>query len=1044
MSHNEEVMADLIEESLEHLENIEPDFMEMESSGDATSPDLVNRVFRAMHSIKGGFGFFGINNIVKLAHVMENILMRVRDGNSAINIGMVEALLAGCDTLRVMIEDISSSDTVDISLHLKQLSAYDEGSEDTTTHNKEKKTTVNKEDEISRLPQEHQDLVRERIQAGDTLCVITHKDDDKELLIKELDSTGEVIHRGEIVGHPGVLFKTVMDRDMIKMQLDGKDVGVYLIGKDPLPEPPAVQQQDSQNETSQQDHKGHSKSADSIRVRTDILSKLMDGAGELILGRNRVMDLAEQSILNIPGVKDRLSVFKDNLSNSKQTLLNDLKCTNNKSNIDIIEKEYMRIVGLVENLLSTNILEAPGAGTIFQNLSQVSSELQSNIMGTRLQPVSVVFSKFPRVIRSMNQKLGKEIDLQLEGEDVELDKSVIEGLGDPLTHLIRNSADHGVEKPEVRENKGKPRKGIVKLSARHVGSQVHIIIQDDGAGIDTSRIRAKAIENKMMSTEEADALPEKDVYKLIFAAGFSTAQEVSDISGRGVGMDVVRNNIENLGGRIDIDSILGIGTTLTLILPLTLAIIPSLGVDAASKRYVIPQVAIEELVRVTPEESHERIATVGGKPVLKLRNSLLPLVNLREVLGLKSEVSDGKGDVIEDRRQGILNRRSLELTLTPEDSPPSENCHRKSDRRNQKTGRKYIAVLKSMGSRYGLVVDRLHSPQEVVVKPLSERLKQVGVYAGATIQSDGNVSMILDIDGIARESQIRLDEKMIQSTNEHVNIKESQTMLEFKFGTSDHFAINLCMVSRIEEVRQSQLQKTGDQEFIKYDNNSLRVIRLSDHINITPSQKDPERLFVLVPRLVPQAIGILIEKPLGVFETDNDNTIETMDSVGVHGQQVIDGRMILFLNLFSLFDKIEPNPQDKHKSKNIFKGKKVLLAEDTKLFQAVIHQYLESLGFSKVHTVSNGALAWEAMQEDDYDLVITDIVMPEMDGMELCRTIKSSDTHYETPVIAVTSLLNENDRQTILESGVDAYEQKLDKNTLGQTIEDILNNRESA
>lgn len=852
---------------------------------------------------------------------------------------------------------------------------------------------------------------------------------------------GRIIFEGEIAGKNGIVFSTVIDKDMIEtLDLPEGKVITDLFAGEALPV--IVAKTEVKKEDSKPSGKTSSKSADSIRVRTDILSRLVDTAGEMVLGRNRIMDVVGSSISDLPGIGDQINQLEDMLNASRNNVMSSLNGSCTPSVKSLLEKEYLQIGKWVHELLGHKISDAPGIGAIFQDFSQISSDLQNGIMGTRLQPVSSVFSKFPRVIRDMNKKLGKEIELIIEGGDVELDKSVIEGLGDPLTHLVRNSCDHGVETPEVREASGKDRRGIVKLIARHEGGQVHIIIEDDGAGINVDRIKEKAVENGMMSQDEADALPDKEVFKLIFAAGFSTAKVVSDVSGRGVGMDVVRTNIEKLGGRIEIDSIKGEGSTLTLMMPLTLAIIPSLGVTSSNRHFAIPQVAIEELVRVIPDEMAERIATVNGSPVLKLRDTLLPLVRLNEILGHTKSVSDGESNEITDRRHNIADRRSEDLEAQAEDVDKIE-YERKGERRDAVSGRMYIVVLKALGSRFGLIVDRLHEPQEVVVKPLSERLKNIGVYAGATIRSDGSVAMILDADGIARDAKIRLEEAggKAEGRMEHINIREAQTMLEFTFGTEDRFAVNLSMVSRVEEINMENLHKTGNQEFLQYKDSSLRVIRLHNHLDVSAPEKTPDRLFVLVPRLVPYPIGILIEKPIGIFETDAAIDTNQISGEGIHGSQVIDSKMIVFLDLYTLFEKSAPElyERDNYEDFN-YSGKRILLAEDTALFRTVIGDFLKSI-FDRVDIYENGALAWAGMQKNSYDLVVTDIIMPEMDGMQLASSIRGSEQHKHIPIVAVTSLMNESDKKRIMESGVDAYEPKLDKEKLILVLKKLLKNQ---
>ena len=1112
MSEDLEILSALIEESREHLDTIEPDFLEMENSGAQTPPEMINRIFRAMHSIKGGFGFVSKRRIVELAHIMENVLMRVRDGQEVVCKPMVGALIAGTDTLRMMIEDVEASDAMEIDQHLAQLRPFTEGASmqaqgqsqessanaqtmaqgaglSTSAHGLQASAgQAPKALALDDLPPACRQDVQAMLSSGQFIYgILAPSKEELPTLATELLGAGQLLYQDEFNGIFLLVYTSVLERAMVTVMLDGHEhLGLFELGVDLWDASKASVQQvgpavnvapassqnknlsaSSPNAPSEQatiktnaEHgasKASSDSAskaaavkpnDSIRVRTEVLSKLVDTAGELILGRNRVMDVVGRKIGQLPGIAERLVLLEERLQESRRVLSRNISGNSSSSLLPLLEKEHSEIMRQVKEIFEQRIQDCTGVGSIFQNFSQVSSEIQNGIMGTRLQAVGTVFSKFPRVIRDMNQKLGKDIDLIIEGEHVELDKSVIEGLGDPLTHLVRNSADHGIEVPAEREKNGKSRKGIVRLIARHEGGQVHVIIEDDGAGINTVRVKEKAVENGLLSQEEANAMPEKEAFKLIFAAGLSTAKVVSDVSGRGVGMDVVRTNIEKLGGRIDIDSKRGYGTTLTLILPLTLAIIPSLGVESGGRHYAIPQVAIEELVRVAPDEKSERIAIVGGRPVLKLREQLLPIVRLSDVLGLTRWVADGEGQAIEDRRQDLADRRSLTLDESASMDVSQQRKaelkkleeQRNGDRRG-KHGRAYIVVLKSVGVRYGLVVDKLHSPQEVVVKPLSDRLKDISLYAGATIRSDGNVAMILDADGIAREAKIRMESRAEnKNTFVHANIREAQTMLEFRCGSEDNFAVNLSMVSRIEEIDMSKLQKTGKDEFLRYENSSLRVIRLHECMDIAQPKSVDTKWYVLVPRLVPHPVGIIIEKPLGIFETDGEVDTQQVQRKGVHGTLVLAGRMIMFLDLYALFDHAVPElyPKKQAEHSSAFRGKKVLVAEDTALFRKVMKDFLHTLDFQTVDVAINGALAYEQLHKENYDLLITDIVMPEMDGMQLTRAVRSNPKLKELPIIAVTSLMNEADKKRILDSGVNYYQQKLDKASLTKTLTSVL------
>lgn len=743
-----------------------------------------------------------------------------------------------------------------------------------------------------------------------------------------------------------------------------------------------------------------------------MLNRLIESAGELVLGRNQINNLMAMRMLDQKVVKEALMEAKDS------------------GDLDRLEQ-----------VLSNRILDITESTGLMQSFSQISSELQEQIMNTRLQFVRTVFSNFPRVIRDIAKKLGKEIELELSGEDVELDKTIIDALGDPMTHLVRNSCDHGVETPEAREEKGKPRIGRVQLKAYHEGGQVFIDIIDDGAGMNADFLKAKAMEKGILSEAEAEAeadhMSDRDAFKLIFRPDFSTAAQVTDVSGRGVGMDVVRSNIEKIGGSIEIESERDKGSTISLRLPLTLAIISALLVEEQGRYFALPQVSVQELVRLRHADVSDRIATANGLPVLKLRGQLLPLIKLSDILGGDKTVEAGS-EIIVDRRVKIQDRRSDEIF----DKDASKENRPSKERRK---GNLYIVILSIGVHRYGLIVDRLHDTQELVVKPLSSYLNDSKIYSGATILGDGHVAMILDAAGIANdrelrfgENQVNLEEEVVRSYN---STKEAQTMLCFEAGSREHFAVNLSMVSRIEDVSCDRIEKLGDRYYLKYDNHSIPVVYLHEHLPIHIEDTEWEPQYLLIPRLVSHPVGILISKTQDVFETDKEPDRGGFQHKGIHGAFTRDGTLTLFLDLYSIFEIVEPEKYNFNDLQTEMSGKKVLLAEDTALFRTVMGDFLKDCGFEVTEAV-DGQQAWETLNSERFDALVTDIVMPNMDGMELTRHVRDSETLSKLPIIAVTSLYQEEDRKKIMESGVDEYMRKLDKEQMLKTLNRILGVRE--
>lgn len=480
-------------------------------------------------------------------------------------------------------------------------------------------------------------------------------------------------------------------------------------------------------------------------------------------------------------------------------------------------------------------------------LNLIAGELQEGVMKTRMQPIDTVWSKLPRVVRDLSVQLGKQVRLELEGRDTELDKTILESVKDPLTHLVRNAVDHGIETPEVRRAAGKPAEGTLTLRAFHEGGQVNIEITDDGAGIDPARLRARAVERGIVTADAAARLSDRESYALIFAPGFSTAEVVTNVSGRGVGMDVVKTNIEKIGGLVDVQSELGHGTTIRVKIPLTLAIIPALVVTADDARFAIPQVNLLELVRLDSAGSGPRIETVQGTPVYRLRGQLLPLVSLREQLGLPSVDADTT----------------------------------------------YIAVLQADGRQFGLLVDHINDTEEIVVKPLGKQLRQLPLYAGATIMGDGQIALILDTIALAARAGVvadgaqRRERELLEAAADHDGV---QLLL---VGLSDgrRVGLPLAVVDRLEEFGPDRFERVGMHEVVQYRDRLLPVVRIDSVFGAyTPEQLDSGPSQVVVCEHQGVLIGFVVHEILDIVDAHLD-VRSPLDTGGHLGSAVVAGRV---------------------------------------------------------------------------------------------------------------------------------------------------------
>jgi two-component system chemotaxis sensor kinase CheA len=505
-----------------------------------------------------------------------------------------------------------------------------------------------------------------------------------------------------------------------------------------------------------------------------------------------------------------------------------------------------------------------------QRLSLVTSELQEQVMKTRMQPVDTVWSKLPRVVRDLSRQLGRTVRLEMDGRDTELDRSVLEAIKDPLTHLVRNAIDHGIETPEKRLAAGKPEEGLLLLRAYHEAGQVHLEIIDDGAGIDPAVIAAKAVEKGLIPAGQLERMSSREVIQLIFLAGFSTASAVTNVSGRGVGMDVVKTRIEAIGGSVDVMSTKGAGSTFRLTIPLTLAIIPALTIGCAGRRYAVPQISVLELVRLSGEHARGGIEHISGAPVYRLRGTLLPLVTLDEQLGLVAPNPAGGGP--EEGRGG------------------------------------FIVVLQAEQHRFGLVVDDVLDTQEIVVKPLGRHLKGLPMYAGATILGDGSVVLILDATTVARRADV-LAQAVGTETTTGATVVETvpiDPVLVVELTGGRRAAIPLDMVTRLEEISAESIEKVGGREVVQYRGHIMPMVRLAGLLGAFGEERDAERVQLVVYTRGERSVGFAVERIIDIA-TERSGSRSDIDDHALLGSVVVGDRVVELLDVHAAVLAADPN-----------------------------------------------------------------------------------------------------------------------------------------
>jgi two-component system chemotaxis sensor kinase CheA len=598
--------------------------------------------------------------------------------------------------------------------------------------------------------------------------------------------------------------------------------------------------------------------------------------------------------------------------------------------------------------------EDPVLNATSQRLNHITTELQEGVMKTRMQPIGVVWNKLPRVVRDISVGLGKQIRLEMDGAGTELDRTIIEAIKDPLVHLVRNACDHGLEAPEVRLRAGKPAQGRLCLRAYHEGGQVNIEIADDGAGIDTARVRAKAVENGLLRREQVDKLSERETLNFIFQPGFSTAAQITTISGRGVGLDVVKAHIERIGGVVDVFSRVGEGTTVKLKIPLTLAIIPGLVVTSGGERFVIPQVSLLELVRLEGDGGERHIEHVHGTPVYRRRGSLLPVAYLNQVLGLRSP---GPAEAVS------------------------------------------MVVLQAEDRQFGLVVDGINDTQEIVVKPLGKQLKDLSVYAGATIMGDGRVALILDVLGIGQRSGVLAESReqaRASAAQTHHEVAEQQRLLLFRAGSFERLAIPLSLVARLEEIPRASVERAGGSQVVQYRNRILPLVPLASVLEpgSEPAHlSDPAQVIVFSDG--GRSVGVVVDQILDVAETDVTVRQKTTRA-GLLGSAVVGKHVADFLDLDSILRTAAPFWQQGCNAG----ARRVLVAEASPFSRGLLRSGLDMAGYV-VSEAANLEEALRSLERRPADVVVASLDLPPEGGARLVSAMRQRLEWEDIPVLVL-------------------------------------------
>lgn len=919
MSARSPQSAEFIAEAKEHLAVVCDELLRFErASGDALQACL-EAMLRAVHSVKGGGGFFGFKNIEAVAHRMESVLELAMDGAVRRDGHTVDALLAATDRIAALLDDPERSDQTPVDDTLARLDALmaPSSAADAPT------------DELApALTELEIDLTRCEAAGIAPLEVLAR-----------VESLGE-IHASSVETDAATLADwSPATRVSLRVS-----IATSLSAEECLRRIEAVEAEESSPSLTETSIAPPSASVPApadrggtIRVSVGLADQLMDLAGELVLVRNQSRRYAE----------------------ANQAL--------------------------------------PAA--VMQRFDAVTSAFQGTILQTRMQPVANLFNKFPRLVRDLARQLGKQIELHIVGGEVELDKTILDAISDPLTHLVRNACDHGIEAPADREASGKPVVGRIELSTRHYGDQIGITINDDGRGIDRDAIRRQAIKQGLRTAAELERLPDRELFGLILLPGFSTAKEVSEVSGRGVGMDVVKTNLVQLGGAIEIDSVAGAGTTFTLRLPLTLAIIPSLLVTAAGERYAIPQKDLQELVCVDGEQTRARIECTPEQEVLRLRGRLLPLVRLRNLLA------------------ALMHHTGAEAS--------------------NDVGPCIVAIVKAGERRFALAIDSVLGSEEIVVKPMHPWLRELAMYSGATILGDGRAALILSTPGVALAARIRFgaDAETQLSAAKRSEV-ESQAVLLLRDSDSAMFAVPVSQVRRIVMVRRAQFERLETGVYVTIDGVPVRLA-LRGAVDL--SSMGAEILFVLLPREAVEAIGLVVQEVLGTEPVDLDQLHPLPGDTHAYGATTLRERITPIFDLPRLLGIRESTATAIAPASH----KKILLVDDTKFFRDVVGGYLEAAGYMLTQA-EHGAEGLDRLERGSFDLVVSDLEMPVMDGWTFASSARLQPRFATLPMLALTTLTREQAEASALAAGFTAFEVKLDQASLLATIARLLANANRA
>lgn len=980
MDEFEEFKVEILE-TLERAEQALLGFDQLPDNQPSTA--LYDEVFRAYHNIKGAAGMMEWNELQHHVHQLENVLMQSKE-TASIPKHLISWFLKGNDVTRSIManEPFEFNYEVSASSH-----------ESSEVHEQAEVTASGESSSQESLPEEFFAEVAEGLERISTALIHMESDQgDKNLLdalyrdIHSIKGAVQLFGLAEASSLAHAMENSLeAERGKDTFEIDKAHVSTLLLCVDLMNQCVHSPGPDMQKEVNFMAN---------LLAPFSAQSHKSEAAPEPVVAK--VEPKAEPKVEAKAEPKAQAVVRE--AQNSNASPAEEKTDSTIRVQVSLLDR-LMTLMGemvLVRNqvLQYSNKTDDLEFLNLSQKLDVVTSELQEETMKTRMQPIGNVLTKFQRVVRDLSSSLNKKINLNLYGVETELDKTLIEAVKDPLTHIVRNACDHGIETPETRAMNGKSETGTISIRAYHEGGQVIVDITDDGKGLSREKLLNKALERGIIDSAKAERMSDREVQALIFAPGFSTAEKVTNVSGRGVGMDVVKSNIEKIGGLVDISSTEGEGTKITLKIPLTLAIVPAMIVRSENDRFAIPQVKLVELVRV----ERNAIEMVQGRPIYRLRGNILPLIEMKEVLGTK--VDDFSDDAIN------------------------------------------IVVLNSESHIFGLIVDEILDTADIVVKPLARFLKPISIYSGATVLGDGNVAFIMDVLGIAQKhlgagthsESKSVSDKYSDFTNSELELRE---FVLVGLGSQTKHAIPLSVVSRMEEIKTSTIELSGYQRVIRYRGGILKIVNLNEILGYPTKQTDKEITQVIVAKIDDQLFGLEVDQIIDVLSTRDylDESLSTHDAIT--GNLVTQSEIIVVVDVEKVFELSQP----KKTARTVTSGNKILLVEDTDSIRNRVAQGLLESGFD-VEVAVDGidGLRKIAEHKCGFDVIISDIEMPKMNGYEFARKVRGIGQLKNVPLIAFTTKSNPEELKEAKAAGFSTFLEKSKGKLLNLLVNECLTN----